>query len=89
MVIVTDGYEDASRESSGKMLSELKKAPELFMFDVPGKLINGYPYVERFSEGGGRQVVALVRQYGAAPKAAKQLRLGMDVPEQLELGVED
>ena len=57
---------------------DVKKAPELFMFDVPGKLINGYPYVERFSEGGGRQVVALVRQYGAAPKAAKQLRLGMD-----------
>jgi hypothetical protein len=35
---------------------EIAKSPELFMFELPNALPNGYPYLERFTEGGGRVV---------------------------------
>lgn len=36
---------------------EIAKSPELFMFGLPNSLPNGYPYLERFTEGGGRVVL--------------------------------
>jgi hypothetical protein len=36
---------------------EIAKSPELFMFNLPNSLPNGYPYLERFSEGGGRIIL--------------------------------
>lgn len=36
---------------------EIAKSPELFLFGLPNALPNGYPYLERFTEGGGRVVL--------------------------------
>lgn len=44
---------------------EIAKSPELFMFGLPNTLPHGYPYLERFSEGGGRLV--LQRRVPSAP----------------------
>lgn len=38
---------------------EIAKSPELFMFTLPNALPNGYPYLERFTEGGGRVVLQI------------------------------
>jgi len=36
---------------------EIAKSPELFMFQLPSEIPNGYPYLERFNEGGGRVIL--------------------------------
>ena len=41
--------------------SDLRAAPELFAVVWPTSIENGYPHLERHSEGGGRVVYAIRR----------------------------
>jgi hypothetical protein len=66
-------------------LREALGAPELFMFDMSATVENGYPNVERFTEGSGRVVVGIVQRYERQARVAKQTALELDLPGQLEL----
>lgn len=64
----------------GRRLRELGQrealnAPELFMFDTSSPVENGYPNLERFTEGGGRVVVGIVQRYERPRASARQITL--------------
>lgn len=65
-------------------LREALTAPELFMFNLPPGIDNGYPHIERFTEGSGRIVVGIVTHHKEVTPPTKQLSLNVDVPDQLE-----
>jgi hypothetical protein len=72
----------------GKRETDLREAlgaPELFMFDLSATVANGYPNIERFTEGSGRVVVGVVQQYTRQARVAKQTALQLDLPGQMEL----
>lgn len=57
---------------------EIARAPELFMFDLPSLVPNGYPHLERFTEGGGRVVLRRVVAHNwRLPPTTRQMELGI------------
>lgn len=66
-------------------LRDALTSPEFFMLQMPTHLGNGYPHLERFTEGSGRVVVGIVKKPGSSIPPTKQMSLGIDVPGQLEL----
>ncbi|MDF1597628.1 MAG: hypothetical protein P1T08_16235 [Acidimicrobiia bacterium] len=66
-------------------LREALTAPELFMFDLPTGVGNGYPHLEHFTEGSGRVVVGIVKQRALPQTPTKQLALDVDNSKQLDL----
>lgn len=55
----------------------IQRAPELFMFDLPASVPNGYPHLERHTEGGGRIVLRRVAQRNEGPPPTKQMSFGV------------
>jgi hypothetical protein len=74
-----------ARDRSEGDLREALGAPELFMFDMSAAVENGYPNVERFTEGSGRVVVGVVQRYEREARVAKQTALQLDLSGQLEI----
>jgi len=57
-------------------LRDALAAPEFFMFDLPTSIDNGYPHIERFTEGSGRVVIGIVeRREHSPPASTKQMSL--------------
>ena len=67
-LLVGRGVEEAE-------LRDVQRAPELFMFELPDLLPNGYPHLERFREGGGREVVGVVERRPNPTPSIRQLEL--------------
>jgi hypothetical protein len=76
-----------ARDNREADLREALGAPELFMFDMSSTVENGYPNVERFTEGSGRVVVGAIQRYERRPRIAKQTALELELPRELELEV--
>lgn len=72
-----------SRGISEIDMRSIPGAPELFPYDLPTRMGNGYPYLERFTEGSGRTVVQCqVPRVSPRGPAARQLTLDVEAIEQ-------
>jgi hypothetical protein len=67
---------------------EALRAPELFMFDLPSSVGNGYPNLEQFTEGSGRTVLGIVRRRELPPPPRKQMGLDLEIPDHADLDLD-
>jgi hypothetical protein len=67
----------SARETMELDSREVVRAPELFMFELPTAIVNGYPNLERHNEGGGRVVLRRIDRPFPSPEPTKQLRFGV------------